>query len=42
MIPHLQDREQTLTELGWTGRDAAWIAPHAAVRTRSRALPITL
>ena len=26
MIPHLQDRVAALAELGWTGRDAEWIA----------------
>lgn len=26
MIPHLQDRVAALAELGWTGRDAEWLA----------------
>ena len=39
MIPHLQSRAAALAELGWTGREAEWIALvclHSGVFTRSQ------
>ena len=39
MIPHLQDRAGQLAALGWTGREADWIALvclHSGVFTRSQ------
>ena len=39
MIPHLQDRAAALAALGWTGREADWIALvclHSGVFTRSQ------
>ena len=29
MIEHLRGRERALESLGWTGREAEWIAPSA-------------
>ena len=37
MIEHLKNREQALASLGWTGREAEWIALvclHSGVFTR--------
>ena len=39
LIPHVQDRAAALAELGWTGREADWIALvclHSGVFTRSQ------
>ena len=39
MIPHVQDRAATLAALGWTGREANWIALvclHSGVFTRAQ------
>lgn len=41
MVPHLQDRVAGLAELGWTGRDAEWLALvclHSGVFLRSQFL----
>ena len=39
MIEHLRGREQALESLGWTGREAGWIALvclHSGVFTRAQ------
>ena len=39
MIEHLKGREQALASLGWTGREAEWIALvclHSGVFTRAQ------
>ena len=43
MIEHLRGREQALAPLGWTGREAEWIALvclHSGVFTRRSVLPL--
>ena len=43
MIEHLKGREQALASLGWTGREAEWIALvclHSGVFTRASVLPL--
>ena len=41
MIEHLREREKALEPLGWTGREAEWIALvclHSSVFTRAQFL----